>query len=326
MSPIIAFIILILGFVLLAAGANFLIDSGASLAKKLGVSALLIGLTIIAIGTSLPELMISFSTLFSGQPKLAIGNAIGSNITNIGLILGVTSLYRPLQIHSHILKKEFPLLFVVMLLVGLMLLKHRLDPTDGLLLLLGAVAVIAWFVWTGLKAKKEKLAVEYQQELKERDITTKPSYQKDITYLILGIILLAVSAEMVVRSTTHIANYFHISQLIIGLTIIALGTSLPELATSLIGAKKQEDDLVVGNIIGSNIFNLLAVLAVPVLFHSVILNKYVFYRDFLTMFGISIISYLFAFISIRKQKKLTRPMGASLIIIYATYVALLYIR
>ena len=213
-----------------------------------------------------------------------------------------------------------------MLLVGLMLLKHRLDPTDGLLLLLGAVAVIAWFVWTGLKAKKEKLAVEYQQELKERDITTKPSYQKDITYLILGIILLAVSAEMVVRSTTHIANYFHISQLIIGLTIIALGTSLPELATSLIGAKKQEDDLVVGNIIGSNIFNLLAVLAVPVLFHSVILNKYVFYRDFLTMFGISIISYLFAFISIRKQKKLTRPMGASLIIIYATYVALLYIR
>ena len=194
------------------------------------------------------------------------------------------------------------------------------------MLLFGAVAVIAWFVWTGLKAKKEKLAVEYQQELKERDITTKPSYQKDITYLILGIILLAVSAEMVVRSTTHIANYFHISQLIIGLTIIALGTSLPELATSLIGAKKQEDDLVVGNIIGSNIFNLLAVLAVPVLFHSVILNKYVFYRDFLTMFGISIISYLFAFISIRKQKKLTRPMGASLIIIYATYVALLYIR
>ena len=326
MSLIIAFIILILGFALLATGANFLIDSGASVAKKLGVSTLLIGLTIIALGTSLPELMIAFSTLFSGQAKLSIGNAIGANIANIGFVLGITSLYRPLQIHSGILKKEFPLLFIVMLLVGLMLLKHRLDPTDALLLLFGAVAVIAWFIWIGLKAKQVPLAPEYTPILKERDITTKTSYQKDIAYLILGIILLAIGAEITVQSATYIANYFRISSFIIGLTVVSLGTTLPELATSLIGAKKQEDDMVVGNIIGSNIFNLLTVLAIPVLFHSVVLNKYVFYRDFLAMFGISSIFYLFAFTSIRQQKKLTRPMGASLIIIYISYVALLYIR
>ncbi len=324
MSLIIALIILVLGFILLATGAAILVNAGASIAKKLGVSTLLIGLTIIAIGTSLPELMISFLTLFSGQAKLAIGNAIGSNITNIGLILGITAVYRPLQIHSRILKKEFPLLFIVMILVGIMLFKHRLDPIDGLLLLFGTAAVIAWFIWTGLKAKQETMATEYKQALKERDITTKIPYKKDSAYLIFGIILLAFSAQMIVRSATYIADYFRISQLIIGLTIIALGTSLPELATSLIGVKKQENDIVIGNIIGSNIFNLLAVLAVPVLFQSVTLNKYVFYRDYLTMFGISTLFYISAVIRVKNQKRITRLMGAGLILIYAIYVALLY--
>lgn len=127
-----------------------------------------------------------------------------------------------------------------MLLVGLMLLKHRLDPTDALLLLFGAVAVIAWFIWIGLKAKQVPLAPEYTPILKERDITTKTSYQKDIAYLILGIILLAIGAEITVQSATYIANYFRISSFIIGLTVVSLGTTLPELATSLIGAKNKK--------------------------------------------------------------------------------------
>jgi cation:H+ antiporter len=317
-------ILLLAGFFLLAWAANTLISGAATIARKLGLSSRLIGLTIIALGTSVPEMVIAALAAIHGKPNIAVGNAIGSNIANIGLVLGLTAMITPLKVQSTTLRKEFPLLFITMFLVGILMLSGKLGRVDGIFLLIGALLVILWLIQQGKKKKpilkKDILEIEYQKE-----ITVKMPMQKAVLQIIFGLVLLPVSSNIIVESAVHIAHIFNISELVIGLTILALGTSLPELATSLACARKKEYDIIIGNVIGSNIFNLLTVIGLPAIISPVTIHHHLLFVDFSVMFGISILLYFFAFG--RKNKKIiTRAKGSVLLGIYIIYLIALCIN
>ena len=315
-----SFFLLLAGFFLLAWAANSSVSGAATLARKFGLSPRLIGLTIIALGTSIPEMIISVVAAIHGNPNIAIGNVIGSNIANVGLVLGITALIVPLKIRSTTLRKEFPLLFISMLIVGAFMLSGKLGRGDGILLLIGAVLVVFWLIQEGRRKKKflhkDVLEAEYRKE-----IEAKVPIKKAILQVAFGLILLPISSNLIVKSSVHIAHYFHISDLIIGLTIIALGTSLPELATSLACARKKEYDIIIGNVIGSNIFNLLAVIGLPAIICQIHVAPHLF-LDFAMMFGITALLFFFAFG--RKDKKiLTKFKGSILLAVYIGYLIIL---
>jgi len=319
---VIQIIILFTGFICLAVGANYLINGAAALAKKLGISPLIIGLTIISLGTSLPEIVVSLMASLRGNPNIAAGNAIGSNIANIGLIIGMTAMIIPLKIRSHLLKREFPMLFLVMLATGILMLDGTLSRIEGIILLFGLLSVVLWFIYQGLKRSwlKPIIETEYEKELREK--ISKP---KAILQFIIGLLLLPISSHFIVESGAYVAHYFKISDFVIGISIFALGTSLPELATTLAGAKKKEYDMVIGNIIGSNICNLLAVLAIAAIINPITLQKAAFYRDFSIMLFFSALFYFFAF-GITKQRReiITRLEGLILVIFYFVFLISLY--
>ncbi|MGD9152862.1 MAG: calcium/sodium antiporter [Gammaproteobacteria bacterium] len=317
-----AFILLLAGFFLLAWAANSSVSGAATLAKKFGLSSRLIGLTIIALGTSIPEMVISVIAALHGNPNIAIGNVMGSNIANIGLVLGITALIVPLKVRSTTLRKEFPLLFISMLIVGAFMLSGKLGRGDGILLLIGATLVIFWLIQEGKRRKKflrkDVLEAEYRKE-----IEAKVPLKKAILQIAFGLILLPISSNLIVKSSIHIAHHFNISDLIIGLTIVALGTSLPELATSLACARKKEYDIIIGNVIGSNIFNLLAVIGLPAIICQIHVAPHLFI-DFAMMFGITVLLFFFAF-GHKDKKVLTKTKGSILLAAYITYLIILCI-
>jgi len=319
-SLTLASVLLFFGIILLSWGADILVTGAANIAKRFGLPSILIGLTIIAIGTSLPEIVISITAALKGNPELAIGNAIGSNIANIGLVLGVTALIVPLQMRSPTLRRELPLLFLVMLLTGTLMLNGILSRFDSAILLIIAIAVLFWLIQQGLKRKRtqDELAAEFQKE-----IPKKINMLLSVFQLIGGLIILPISSRVIVDNAVLIARYFNVSNLIIGLTIIAIGTSLPELATAIAGALKKEYDIVIGNVIGSNIFNLLVVLAIPAMFKSISIPIYVLYRDFSFMIGITIVLYIVSF-GLKGSQKTTRFEGGLLLGIYVAYLVVLY--
>lgn len=317
-----ALILLLAGFSLLAWAANTSVAGAATLARKIGLSPRLIGLTIIALGTSIPEMIVSVVAALHNNPNIAIGNVMGSNIVNIGLVLGITALIVPLKIRSTTLRKEFPLLFISMLIVGAFMLSGKIGRGEGILLLIGAILVIFWLIHEGKRKKKflrkDVLEAEYRKE-----IEAKVPIKKAILQVIFGLILLPISSNLIVKSAVHIAHHFNISDLIIGLTIIALGTSLPELATSLACARKKEYDIIIGNVIGSNIFNLLAVIGLPAIICQIHVAPHLFI-DFAMMFGITVLLFFFAFGRKNKQM-LTKFKGGVLLAMYIGYLIILCI-
>lgn len=246
------------GFVLLIWSADRFITGAAAVAKRLGAPPLLIGLTIVALGTSAPEIFVSAVAALQGNPGLAIGNALGSNITNIGLILGAVAVIKPLQAHSSVLRREFPLLLVTGVVVYYLCSDLVFDHGDGLILIIGAAAFIAFLAWLAKTGKQDPIDAEFSEEL-SHPIPMKQA----LFWLTVGMILLPLSSRLLVWGAVNIAHQFGISDLIIGLTIVAVGTSLPELAASLAGVLKNEHDIALGNVLGSNMFNLLVVLALP---------------------------------------------------------------
>ena len=297
-----------------------LVTGAANIAKRFGLPSILIGLTIIAIGTSLPEILISITSALKGNPELAIGNAIGSNIVNIGLVLGITALIVPLQMRSPTLRRELPLLFLVMLLTATLMLNGTLSRLDGAILMAMAVAVILWLIQQGLKRKRtqDQLAAEFQKEIPRKINMILATIQ-----IIGGLIILPISSKIIVDNSVGIAHYYNVSNLVIGLTIVAIGTGLPELATAISGALKKEYDIVIGNVIGSNIFNLLAVLAIPAMFKSIPIPAHVLYRDIALMFGITIALYIVSF-GLKGSEKTTRFEGGILLGIYIAYLACVF--
>ena len=298
-------VIFLVGLIVLSWSADRFVYGASALAKNIGISPMMIGLTIVAMGSSAPEIVVSAMASANGNMNTAVGNALGSNITNIALVLGITALVKPLVVASTTLKRELPALLVITLIAVAFLFDGELASYEGLILMGLFVFVLAMMAWLSLQVDKEDpLVAETADEIPSNVSTTSA-----LIWVGVGLVLLPLSAHFLVDSAVEIARYFGISDLVIGLTIIAFGTSLPELAASIAGVLKGEDDLALGNIIGSNIFNLLAVLGMPGLIDPGLLDPDVFNRDMWVMLGLTLLLFLFSFDLIGKRI-ISRTNGA----------------
>jgi cation:H+ antiporter len=312
---------LIVGFGLLVWGADRFVAGAAGTARNLGVSPLLIGLTIVGFGTSAPEMLVSAVASLQGNPGLAVGNAIGSNITNVGLILGITAVIVPLSVHSRILRRELPLLIGISLVAYLLLIDGYLGFVDGGILLLSLAGVLAYTIHEGLNARAggDPMADEYAAE-----IPTDLSLGRSLLWLLIGLVVLVGSSRLLVWAAVGIAEQFGVSDLVIGLTIVAIGTSLPELAASVASALKNEPDIAIGNVIGSNMFNLLAVLGLPGVISPGPVDAQVLTRDMPVMVALTVVLLLMAYGFAGAGGRISRGGGALLLATYAGYGTLLY--
>ena len=310
---------ILVGLGLLTYGADRFVEGASATAANLGVSPLLIGLTIVGFGTSAPEMLVAVVASMNEKPELAIGNALGSNITNIALVLGATALIAPLAVDSKILRTEFPvMLFAMILAVGLMV-DFELGRRDGIILAVGAVALIGFLIWLGLKASSgDRLAKEFEDE------TVSLPMSRALRGLVLGLALLLLGSNILVDGATTIATALGVSELIIGLTIVAIGTSLPELAASAASALKGEPEIAIGNIIGSNMFNMLAVLPLPGLIFPGPIQEVVVTRDGAVMLGLAVAMLLMSF-GFRGPGHINRIEGALLLSAFCGYQWILYL-
>lgn len=255
---LLASLAIVVGFVLLLWSADRFVDGAAATANYAGVSPLLIGMLIVGFGTSAPEMLVSAIAALDGKPDLALGNALGSNIVNSGLILGVTALMTPVLVQSAIVHRELPLLLLIGALAGVLLWDNNLSRVESLILLAGFVALVSWQIYTARRSQGDSLESEHLDEIKNYSMTKGQAW----FWLVAGLILLVLSSRILVWGAVGIAEALGVSDLVIGLTIVALGTSLPELAASVVAARKGEHDIAIGNIVGSNMFNILAVIGI----------------------------------------------------------------
>ena len=307
---------IVLGFALLVWSADRFVDGAASTAKHLGMPSLLIGILIVGFGTSAPEMVVSAIAAYEGNPALALGNAIGSNIVNIALILGITAIVAPIAVNSKIVKKEIPLLLLIVLFTGYLLLDNTLTLFEGVILLAGFFALVLWSVFAAFRSRGDSFEDQMDIELNEDIMSLKVG----IMWLVFGLILLIASSRLLVWGAVGVANSFGVSDLIIGLTIVALGTSLPELAASVMAARKGEHDIAIGNVVGSNMFNLLAVIGIAVIIapmNSIPLE--VLQRDWTIMLLLTIALFVMAYGFKGRNGRINRVEGTILILCYAAY-------
>ncbi len=316
--------ILLIALVTLVWSADKFVFGASSLARNLGVSPMIIGLTIVAMGSSAPEMMVAATASMQGNPDTAIGNAIGSNITNIALVLGITALLQPLTVSSQTIKREIPLILVITALGYWVLIDNHFSFIEGIILMSAfAIYIIALLVIT-LKKTKGKSSDDPLIIEAEQDVAEAVSIQLSLVWLLVGIILLPLSASFLVDSSVFIAKAFGISDLVIGLTIIAIGTSLPELAASIMSIIKKEDDLALGNIIGSNIFNILAVLPLAGIIAPGNIDTLAASRDAPYMLGVTLLLLLLCFSRRLGAFRITRAKGALLLLSFIAYQVLLF--
>jgi cation:H+ antiporter len=316
-------LILLLSLITLVWSANKFVFGASALARNLGISPMIIGLTIVAIGSSAPEMMIAVTASLQGNVDTAIGNVIGSNITNIALVLGLTALFHPLSVSSTTIKREIPLILIVTAIATYMLGNNNFSFNEGLILIIGFVLYIATLLVVTLRRSKQnpiddKMVLEAEQEVPD-GVSTKHS----VIWLIVGMILLPLSASFLVDSSIFIAKAFGISDLVIGLTVIAVGTSLPELAASIMSIIKKEDDLALGNIIGSNIFNILAVLSLAGLIAPGDIDHAAAVRDAPFMLATTFLLFILCF-SRGKNFRISRAKGLLLLTVFIGYQVLLF--
>ncbi len=326
LQPILA---ILAGFIILAWSADLFVNGAASVARHLGISPLIVGMTIVGFGTSAPELVVSAIAALGENTGLAIGNAIGSNVANIGLVLGTTAVIAPLFIESSILKREYPLMIAAMALVFVVLADGWLGYIEGIILLTSLLAVLTWTVYTGIRegranaaAADDALESEFESELALEDLMPMP---KAIFWLLVGGILLVVSSRILVWGATTIATDLGISDLVIGLTIVAIGTSLPEIAASVASVLKGENEIAIGNVLGSNIFNSLGVVGLAAIIHPATVETDVLYRDLPVMLGAGVLLY-FLLYSHKGRPSLSRTSGFLLLSLYVAYLVILGVQ
>ena len=312
-----AFIAVIFGLALLVWSADRFVEGSASTARHFGMPPLLIGMVIVGFGTSAPEMVVSALAASQGNPGIALGNAYGSNITNIALILGVTALISPIAVHSQVLRKELPILTLVTVLAAWQLWDGEITWIDAVVLLAMFGGLMAWTIWQGLRKKEDALGNEMEQEL---DVRAMP-IRRAVFWLVVGLALLIVSSRILVWGAVEIAHGFGVSDLIIGLTIVAVGTSLPELASSIIAARKGEHDIALGNILGSNLFNTLVV-GIAGTIHPLAVKPEVFNRDMLVMAALTLSLFVIGY-GFRGPGRINRIEGAVLLVCYVGYTAYL---
>ena len=312
---------LALGLVLLVFGANLLVKGAASLAASFGVSPLVIGLTIVAFGTSAPEMAVSIGAAFAGQADLALGNVVGSNIFNILLILGVSALVTPLIVNQQLVRLDVPLMIVASLLVLLFGLDGNVGRSEGAVLFAGILIYSVFLIFQSRKETDADVRAEYAAEYADKDTDGYIHYVRDGALIFGGLFLLVLGSQWLVESAITIAQYFGVSELIIGLTIVAAGTSLPELATSVIAAIRGERDIAVGNIVGSNIFNLLSVLGLSSIVapSGIVVPAVAIGFDIPVMIGVALMCLPIFF----SGYVITRWNGALFLFYYVAYTAYL---
>lgn len=313
--------LLVIGLILLVWSADKFIDGAASVASHYGMSPLLIGMIVIGFGTSAPEMIVSVLAAYQGNSGMALGNAYGSNITNIALILGVTAILKPINFHSQVLKKELPILFIITLVSVALLYDLELSRTDAFVLLGVFIALMSWTLRVGMRDAKDALAKEVKVELTENHAPSV-TIKKSFFLLIMGLLVLIASSRLLVYGAVGIATSLGVSDLIVGLTIVAIGTSLPEFASSIIAARKGESDIALGNVIGSNLFNTLAVVGLSGAIHPLGINRDIFNRDLLAMTILTFSLFIFGF-GFKKEGRINRVEGLILLIGYISYTAYL---
>ena len=309
-----AFVALIAGLALLVWSADKFVDGAAATARYAGMPPLLIGMVIIGFGTSAPEMLVSALASMQGNPGLALGNAYGSNITNIALILGLTALISPIAVSSQVVRKEIPILLGITLLTGALLIDGHLGRSDALILGGVFIGLLGWSIWTGIKGKGDALDADVNVEIDSEAMPLK----KAIFWLIVGLVLLVGASRLLVWGAVTIAQAFGISDLVIGLTIVAVGTSLPELASSLMAIKKKEHDLALGNVLGSNLFNTLAVVGIAAGIAPLDVDPAVLSRDWSLMMGLTLLLLVMC-LGRKGQGRINRVEGGILLCIFVAY-------
>ncbi|MDG2916418.1 calcium/sodium antiporter [Bisgaard Taxon 10/6] len=304
---------IIAGLLLLIWSADRFVDGAAAVARHFGMPQLLIGIVIIGFGTSAPEMIVSAISAVNNNPGIALGNAYGSNITNIALILGCTALISPLAVNSQVLKLELPILLLITAISAYLIYDGEVSRSDAVILLLIFAIYMSWTVWHGLTQKSDTLVGDLQEHLSTREYMP---LIVSIIWVLVGLILLIGSSQLLVWGAVEMAKYFGISDLVIGLTIVAVGTSLPELASSLMAARKGEVDLAVGNIIGSNLFNTLAVVGIAGAISPMHVGQEVFSRDMLVMSALTVLLLIFGF---GKKGEINRLKGLIFLLAYIGY-------
>lgn len=302
---------LLVSLAILYYGAEGLVFGASSLAKRLGISPLVIGLTIVSIGTSMPELIVSVKAAMSGQSGISIGNVLGSNMFNVGLILGISAIIYPIVVNRQLLKFDVPVMILTSILFLLFFLDYEISRLEALLLILLFISYIAYLFLTSKKVQKDK---DNQNDNPDSDIKLSKHWSLDLIFMVVGLLALVYSSDLLVDNSIIIAQRFGMSEAMIGLTIIAAGTGMPELATSVVAALKKRSDIAIGNIVGSNIFNILLVLGATGVIHPISTPE-INYMDSLFVVLLGIVLWLF----IKFNSHITRWHGVVFILLYVVY-------
>ena len=303
------YILLIVGFVLLIKGADLFVDGASSVAAKLKVPSLIIGLTVVSIGTSLPEAAVSVSASLSGNNSISLGNVIGSNIFNLLMVVGVSSAILPIVTDRDMLKRDMPINIGITVLLGILLFDGHLSRLEALLLLLLLAAYMFLLIRSALKNRVEA------------EETKVLSWAKSIVFIVLGVAAIIGGGQLVVNSAKTIALALGMSETLVGLTVVAIGTSLPELVTSVVAARKGDSGIAMGNVIGSNLFNILFILGMAGVIKPLTADA-AFFIDTGILLGISALMLLFAF----TKRKISRVEGITCVLIYVAYTAYIIMR
>lgn len=309
---------LVVGLIALVKSADKFVDSASLVAKKLGMSPLLIGMIIVGFGTSAPEFVVSALASLEGNSGIALGNAYGSNITNIALILGATALFKPITVHSQVIKKELPLLALITVVSIFLIYDLDLSRLDAFIMLGIFAAIMFWTFLQNKNNANDSFAQEMESELED----TPTSMGRIYFILVASLVALVISSRALVFGAVGIAELFGVPDMIIGLTIVAIGTSLPEFASSIIAAKKGESDIAIGNVIGSNILNTLVVVGISGTIDPTKLATDFFYRDAMVVLGLTLSLFLLGY-GFKKDGVITRTKGALLLISYFAYIGYL---
>ncbi len=321
MIMLVTFLLLALGLILLIKGADWLVDAASDLAAYLKVAPIYVGLTVVAFGTSLPELIVSLFAVLSGRPGISIGNIVGSNIANIGLVIGVAAIICPLIVKRKTIQYAFPIMVILSFLLVILGNKNYIfnrnefyfGKFDGVIFI-GIFIVFLYYIYQSIKKQPKK-------ELKEKYKNKNPVW-KNVIFIVLGMIMLWFGGDLFVKNASEIARLFQVSEVIIGLTVVSIGTSLPELFTSVAAVLKKRFDIAVGNVVGSNIFNIAWVLGLVSIIKNIAVDAKVLYIDAMVMMSFTLLFLLFA----AKNKEIKRSYGALLLVMYIGYIIFLIIR
>ncbi|ODC03645.1 calcium/sodium antiporter [Terasakiispira papahanaumokuakeensis] len=314
----IAILAVIAGLALLVWSADKFVMGASATAQQMGVSPLVIGMLIIGFGTSAPELIVSLQAALEGNPGLALGNAVGSNIANISLILGATALMMPIAVQSRVIKREIPLLLGIAVLLFVLMWDFHLGVVDGIILLVLLFGIIGFNFWEAQHSESDAYLDELEEEL-----PPEMPMKNAVIWTVVGLLLLVGSSKLLVWGAVSLAQTFGVSDLVIGLTIVAIGTSLPELASSIAAARKGEAELAIGNVVGSNLFNSLGVIGIPGVLAPFAVDHVVLHRDLPIMTGLTVLM-LFMALGRKGPGQINRWEGVILLLMFVGYQALLF--